>query len=199
MCAQAVCSVAGSRRRGALPSYTHLPLLLRAVLPVVILQVDWVLENTRKTTAVRALHSKNSRLPARMAALASLNAYGSDSEGEEKEEAGAAPTGAGVRAALVAALPTPHGGQSRTAGAGSAAEPDAKRPRRTFQLPLPAPKHNAPAAAKSDDDISDDEDAKRFASSRKGVGLLASVSRPVPSRPKPLPACVCAGGASQCS
>jgi hypothetical protein len=113
-----------------------------------------------------------------MAALSSLNAYGSDSEGEEEEEAGAAPTGTEVRAALAAALPTPQGAGSAARGI----EPDEKRPRRTFQLPLHAPKHSAPAAAKSDDESSDDEDAKRFASSRKGVGLLASVSLPVPCR-----------------
>ena len=106
------------------------------------------------------------------ASLASLAAYGSDSEGVEEAPAGA---GAGARVPLAAALPAPrvaHGGVV------PASEPEAKRPRRTFQLPLPAPKHSAPAAAKSDDESSDDEDAKRFAASRKGGGLLASVSRP---------------------
>ena len=84
-------------------------------------------------------------------------------------------------------LPVPHQGfsamslplpQGHSAGASERA-PDAKPARRTFQLPLPALKNSA--AVKTDSESSDDEDAKRFAASRKGGGLLASVSTPLSS------------------
>jgi hypothetical protein len=100
-------------------------------------------------------------------------AYGSDEDSDEVE--------------TVPVLPVPHQGfsgmslplpQGHSAGA-SEREPDAKPARRTFQLPLPALKNSA--AVKTDSESSDDEDAKRFAASRKGGGLLASVSTPLPS------------------
>jgi hypothetical protein len=100
--------------------------------------------------------------------LAAIAGYGSDGSDADDGEPRAVPA-APVAPAGALSLPAPRQG-----GGGDGA-PDAKRPRRAFQLPLPAPKHNAPV---SDGESSDDEDAKRFAASRKGGGLLASVSRP---------------------
>ena len=100
--------------------------------------------------------------------LAAIAGYGSGSDGSDDDGPRAAPEGP-VAPASALSLPAP-----RQVGTVDGA-PDAKRPRRSFQLPLPAPKRSAPA---SDGESSDDEDAKRFAASRKGGGLLASVSRP---------------------
>lgn len=106
-----------------------------------------------------------------MASLAALGAYGSDSDDESGVEKG---VGSAARTPGTGALslPVPQAGCQID-------EPEAKRPRRTFQLLLPAPKNSA-AASKSDDESSDDEDAKRFAANRKGSGLLASVSARAP-------------------
>ena len=96
--------------------------------------------------------------------LASLVAYGSGSEESDDET----PAQHSQLPKDTLSLPAPQLGND---GVGVAS--DAKRPRRSFQLPLPAPKHSVQA---SDGESSDDEDAKRFAASRKGGGLLASVS-----------------------
>ena len=96
--------------------------------------------------------------------LASLTAYGSGSDEASDEEARTTLPRQPPDAAL--ALPAPRQGN-----AGAAVPPDSKRPRRAFQLPLPS-------AQASEGESSDDEDAKRFAASRKGGGLLASVSHP---------------------
>ena len=96
-----------------------------------------------------------------MSTLAALAAYGSDSDDSAPGDEGTAAAAPAERS-LGASLPAPKS---------SAGEPDAKR-RRTFQLPIPAPKYSA----KSDGESSDDEDAKRFAANRKSSSLVASVS-----------------------
>lgn len=115
-------------------------------------------------------HRQNRVLDVTMAAaLAGLTQYGSDSDEDTAQET--ATSGSASSGVRVLSLPMPqHTGTSSSI----ASAPHAKRPRRAFQLPLPAPRHGA--TVKSDGESSDDEDAKRFAANRKGGGLLASVS-----------------------